>query len=167
MRESALLYGDSIEEMQFMSENSVDLIIADPPFGIKHSKERSSYNREDLTIDGYVEVDEDEYDAFTDQWIEGAARVLNQRGSMYIVSGWNRLEDVLKAVRWNGLHTINHLIWRYPFGVYTKRKYVTSHYHILFVVKDKNYYNFNREARYSDDHVLHKKKMNYYDREDV
>jgi site-specific DNA-methyltransferase (adenine-specific) len=150
-----------------MQSNSIDLIIADPPFGIKHSKEIGSYNREDLTINGYIEIDEEEYDAFTDQWIAEASNVLKKSGSMYIVSGWNRLEDILKAIRWNNLHLINHIIWRYSFGVYTKRKYVTSHYHILFVVKDKRHYIFNREARYSDDHVLHGKKMNYYDREDV
>jgi site-specific DNA-methyltransferase (adenine-specific) len=86
---------------------------------------------------------------------------------MYIVSGWNRLEDILKAVRWNNLHTINHIIWHYPFGVYTKKKYVTSHYHILFVVKNKNNYKFNREAIYTDEKMLDGKKINYYDRQDV
>ena len=123
-------------------------------------------------MDAYVEVHEDEYDEFCDHWISQAANILTPTGSMYVVSGWNNLEDVLRALRQNNLHTVNHLIWHYPFGVYTRKKYVTSHYHILFVVKNPKSYTFNRECRWEDKdrgyfEEEEGRSLNYMDRESV
>jgi site-specific DNA-methyltransferase (adenine-specific) len=154
--------------MEGMDEGSIDLIIADPPFGIKQNKNNGSYNRDQsLVMDGYVEIPEKDYDLFCDNWIYQAARVLTSSGSMYVVSGWTNLEDVLRALRQNRLHMINHMIWNYPFGVHTMKKYVTSHYHILFVVKNPKEYTFNRECYYKDKQKSDGKSLNYLDRQDV
>ena len=51
-------------------------------------------------------------------------------------------------------HLLNHLIWKYQFGVYTKRKYVTSHYHILFLVKDPKRHTFNKIRDYMEDVLI-------------
>jgi site-specific DNA-methyltransferase (adenine-specific) len=83
--------------------------------------------------------------------MEQAARVLAPSGSMYVFSGWNRLRDILEGLDAAGLTTINHLIWKYQFGVYTTKKYVTSHYHILFAVKDPKKYTFNKIDHYAED----------------
>lgn len=168
-----LINGDCIPIMEGMDESSVDLIIADPPFGIKQNKNNGAYNRDKtLVMDAYVEVHADEYDWFCDDWITQAHHVLTPTGSMYVVSGWNNLEDVLRALRQNNFHMVNHLIWRYSFGVYTRKKYVTSHYHILFVVKNPKSYTFNRECRWKDKARGHfeeaeGRSLNYMDRESV
>ena len=57
----------------------------------------------------------------------------------------------LKVLTEAGFTTINHLIWKYQFGVFTKKKYVTSHYHILFVVKNPARYTFNKIDHYPED----------------
>ena len=62
-----------------------------------------------------------------------------------------RLRDILEGIDAAGLTTINHLIWKYQFGVFTKNKYVTSHYHILYVVKDPKDYTFNKIDHYPED----------------
>ncbi len=43
---------------------------------------------------------------------------------------------------------INHVIWKYQFGVFTRNKYVTSHYHVLFLAKNANNYYFNKMEHY-------------------
>ena len=58
------------------------------------------------------------------------------------------------------LQEINHLIAQYSFGVYTKNKWVSSHYHILFWAK-KGKRTFNSHAVYLD------KKHSYQDRQSV
>jgi site-specific DNA-methyltransferase (adenine-specific) len=80
-----------------------------------------------------------------------AFRVLRPTGSLYVFSGWNRLRDVLQTLDETGFTTINHLIWKYQFGVFTKKKYVTSHYHILFAAKDPKHYTFNKVEHYPED----------------
>ena len=163
-----LILGDCIEKMADISDRSIDLIIADPPFGIKHDKELPNYNRDSgLVLGNYIEVPEAEYDKFSDEWISQAARVLSSSGTMYIISGWNRLEDVLRAIRQSKLNVVNHIIWHYPFGVYTKKKYVTSHYHILMVTKKKSGWVFNREAYFKDSDKDKGGSLNYTHRQDV
>ena len=46
---------------------------------------------------------------------------------------------------------INHLIWHYNFGVYTKTKFVSSHYHILYYAKTKGKPYFNKNAYHNED----------------
>ena len=123
-----------------------------PPFAIDFKAQRLNYNRKGSNVlEGYQEIPEAEYGEFTKRWIAEAERVLSPTGSMYIFSGWNRLRDILEGIDDAGLTTINHLIWKYQFGVFTKKKYVTSHYHILFVVKDPKRYTFNKIDHYPED----------------
>ncbi len=56
--------------------------------------------------------------------------------------------NVLVAVDHAGLKVINHLIWKYQFGVFTRKKFVTSHYHVLFLAKDPKQYFFNKIDHY-------------------
>ncbi len=152
LRQDTLYHGDALTLMPEIPEGSIDLIVTDPPFAINFKAHRLNYNRTDRNVlDGYREIPETEYREFTTRWITEATRILAPAGSMYIFSGWNRLRDILEGIDNAGLTTINHLIWKYQFGVYTKKKYVTSHYHILFVVKDPKHYTFNKMDHYPED----------------
>jgi site-specific DNA-methyltransferase (adenine-specific) len=147
-----LYKGDALTLLPQIPGGSVDLIVTDPPFAIDFKAQRLNYNRTGSNvIEGYQEIPEEEYGQFTRQWIAEAARVLSPAGSMYIFSGWNRLRDILEGIDEAGLATINHLIWKYQFGVFTKKKFVTSHYHILFVVKNPKQYTFNKIDHYPED----------------
>jgi site-specific DNA-methyltransferase (adenine-specific) len=144
--------GDAHDLLLEIPSDTIDLIVTDPPFGIRFSAQRENYNRSGARVlEGYREVEVQDYGAFTCRWIQEAARVLNPRGSMYVVSGWNGLKDVLTALDMAGLTTVNHLIWKYQFGVFTRKKYVTSHYHILFAVRDRRNYTFHKIHHYPED----------------
>ena len=77
---------------------------------------------------------------------------------MFLVSGWTNLKDIMIAVDDVGFTTINHLIWKYQFGVFTKNKFVTSHYHILFLVKNEKKYKFNKIDHYPEDVLVVKRE---------
>jgi site-specific DNA-methyltransferase (adenine-specific) len=150
--EDLLYVGDALDLLPQVPDGSVDLIVTDPPFAIDFKAQRLNYNRIGSNVlEGYQEIPEAEYGEFTKRWIAEAERVLSPTGSMYIFSGWNRLRDILEGIDDAGLTTVNHLIWKYQFGVFTKKKYVTSHYHILFVVKDLKRYTFNKIDHYPED----------------
>ncbi len=141
-------FGDCIPGMQKMPACSIDLVIADPPFGIDFDGRGSQYNRKtELVVEGYKEVQGD-YDRFTMAWIAELPRIMKETASAYIFSGWTNLKDVLVAVDNAGLVVINHIIWKYQFGVFTHRKYVTSHYHVLFLAKNPIRYYFNKIEHY-------------------
>jgi site-specific DNA-methyltransferase (adenine-specific) len=150
--EDNLYEGDALTLLPKIPGGSIDLIVTDPPFAIEFKAQRLNYNRKGSNVlEGYQEVPGAEYREFTRTWIREAARVLSPTGSMYIFSGWNRLRDILEGIDDVGLTTVNHLIWKYQFGVFTKKKYVTSHYHILFVVKNPKHYTFNKIDHYPED----------------
>ena len=150
-------------------DNSVDLIITDPPYGINGDTLHKHYNRDEaFVIDGYVEIPEPEYGDFSVRWVKEADRVLRPGGSIYIVSGYTNLFHILHALRETGLKEINHIIWKYSFGVFTRRKYISSHYHILLYEKPGGERTFNIESRYGlNEKTEDNRSQNNADREDV
>jgi site-specific DNA-methyltransferase (adenine-specific) len=155
--------------LRHLADASVDLIITDPPYGIQGDRLHRHYNRDErYVVDGYVEVEAGRYNAFSRAWIAQAQRVLRPGGQIYIVSGYTNLYDVLDALRGTSLREINHLIWKYNFGVYTSTKFVSSHYHILYYAKPGGRRTFNLQARFAlDDGAPDGGSANYRDREDV
>lgn len=152
-----------------LKDGSVDLIITDPPYGIAGDTLHKHYNRnEEHVLEGYIEVPAAEYAEFSGKWIAEAARVLRPGGSLYIVSGYTHLRHVLNALAQTDLEEINHIIWKYNFGVYAKSKYISSHYHILYYVKPGGKPTFNTFCRYADmEKTEGNGSLNYRDREDV
>lgn len=161
--------GDCVTLMGELPAQCIDLVITDPPFAIDFKAARANYNRTgSRVIAGYNEIAESDYQAFTNAWLSQATRVLKDSGSMYIFSGWNHLKDLLIAIDSCGLTTVNHLIWKYQFGVVTTRKYVTSHYHCLYVCKDDATRKFHPYARFDKDAKNgHSGSAHYKDKEDV
>jgi site-specific DNA-methyltransferase (adenine-specific) len=151
-----------------LAENSIDLIITDPPYGIGGDLVHRHYKRrEEYVIDGYVEIMQADYAGFSLSWIKQAERILRPGGSIYIVSGYSNLIHILNALEETSLVEMNHIIWKYNFGVYTRNKYVSSHYHVLFWTKPGGKRIFNTYARFDADSKIDGRSLNYADREDV
>lgn len=171
MKNKNVFYNEDCIEgcKKHFEDGSVDLIITDPPYGIEGDQLHKHYNRkENFVIDGYVEVPAEAYEGFSAQWIQQAERILKPGGCIYIISGYTNLFSILKALRETQLEELNHIIWKYNFGVYTKLKYVSSHYHILFYKKPGEPHTFNTYARYGAlEQTDEGGSLNYLDREDV
>lgn len=151
-------------------DESIDLIITDPPYGIGGDLLHKHYNRrEEFVLDGYIEVPREKYGKFSYSWIKEAERVLKPGGSMYIISGYTNLVYILNALLQTRLKEVNHIIWKYNFGVFTKNKFVSSHYHVLYYTKEGGKPTFNTFCRYSDYEKDNNSNtsLNYQDREDV
>ncbi len=153
---------DCIEGMAaHIGDESIDMIFTDPPYGIEGDALDLAYNRnESKVVPGYIDVPKETYAEFSNQWIAQCERVLKPGGSIYIVSGYSNLVHILNALHSTKLIEVNHLIAQYTFGVYTKTKFVSSHYHILFWQK-KGKRTFNTDAFFDGT------KESYNDRQSV
>ncbi|MEM3143424.1 MAG: site-specific DNA-methyltransferase [Candidatus Nitrosotenuis sp.] len=158
-----------IDGMQSIPANKIDLIVTDPPFAIDFKATKQNYNRTaSRVMQGYNEIKQEEYSDFTSKWMSHAFRILKDSGSMYVFSGWNNLKDILNALDNVGFTTINHIIWKYQFGVVTSKKYVTSHYHCIYVcknVKKRRFYPFSRFTK--NQKTPEGRSLHYKDKEDV
>ena len=147
---------------QHVADNSIDLIFTDPPYGIDGDELDVHYHREEsFVVPGYFDVPLSQYAKFSMDWIKECARVLRPGGSIYIVSGYTNLHHILNALHSTELEEINHIIAKYSFGVSTKNKWVSSHYHVLFWTKPekgKQKRTFNSNWKYTD------QKDSYHDR---
>jgi site-specific DNA-methyltransferase (adenine-specific) len=164
-----IYHGDCTEGMAKISSQSVDLVITDPPFGIDFKAKRENYNRKgSRVLDGYNEIHENDYLTFTENWMSEVKRVLKDSGSMFVFSGWNNLKDILITLDKLDFITVNHLVWKYQFGVVTSRKFVTSHYHCLYVCLDDKKRKFFPYSRFDKEDKKHNGgSLSYQDREDV
>ena len=160
---------DCIDGMKTIPNEKIDLVVTDPPFAINFKAKKANYNRTaSRVLSGYNEITKENYYEFTLNWMSQCFRILKESGGMYVFSGWNNLADILNAIEEIGFITVNHIIWKYQFGVVTNRKFVTSHYHCLYICKnDKKrkffpYERFSKEEKNNQGRSLH-----YKDKEDV
>ena len=161
---------DCVEGMKkIIKDNTIDLVITDPPFAIDFKAKRENYNRtQTRVLEGYQEIPKEKYYDFTLNWMKEVYRVLKDSGCMYVFSGWNNLKDILNALDNVGFITVNHIIWKYQFGVVTTRKFITSHYHCLYVCKNDKKRKFFPYARFSKNAKTQEgKSLHYEDKEDV
>lgn len=147
---------------QHVADESVDLIFTDPPYGIDGDGLDVLYHRDESNVvPGYIDVPLSQYAKFSKEWIKECERVLRPGGTIYIVSGYTNLHHILNALHDTSLEEVNHIIAKYSFGVSTKNKFVSSHYHVLFWQKPdkgKQKRTFNSNWKYTD------QKDSYHDR---
>jgi len=169
LRVNSIHNRDCIDGMKQIGSSSVDLVITDPPFAIDFRASRANYNRtQSRVLEGYNEIPRERYHDFTLGWMREVFRILKASGSMYVFSGWNNLRDILNVLDDVGFVVINHIIWKYQFGVVTKRKFVTSHYHCLYTCKNERERKFFPYSRYSKDaRGKNGGSLHYRDKEDV
>lgn len=160
---------DCLEGMKLLSDGSIDLVITDPPFAIDFKAKRTNYNRtQSRVLEGYNEIPKGKYRDFSLKWMGEVHRLLKESGSMYVFSGWNNLKDILVALDELGFVTVNHIIWKYQFGVVTSRRFVTSHYHCMYVCKDDGKRKFFPFSRYEKNaNSKQGGSLHYRDKEDV
>ncbi len=158
-----------IEGMKLINSESVDLIAADPPYGIRYGENEGLYNRsKEGILSGYVDIPLSLYPQFSKEWIQECYRVLKETGSIYIVSGWQNYPILFNCVQDARFTILNMLAWQYQFGTNTKKKFVTAFNPIIFAVKNTKKYKFYKNCRFSDtDRTTNGNKAHYKDRESV
>ncbi|HEX7008527.1 MAG TPA: DNA methyltransferase, partial [Phycisphaeraceae bacterium] len=127
MERNTIHVGDCLKLMAGWPADSVDLIFADPPYNIGYTYDHYQDRRSD-----------EDYIAWTYQWIDACARLLKPSGSFYILIGDEYAAEArlhLKALERQGrLLFRNWIIWHYTFGQRCKIKFNRSHAHLFYCV---------------------------------
>jgi site-specific DNA-methyltransferase (adenine-specific) len=128
--------GDCIRgAREHIPDGSVDLIVTDPPYGINGDRLHQHYNRMRRSSSRVTSKSRSRVRGVQQEVDPGGRTDPPARRVDLHRSGYTNLYHILHALRQTGLREVNHIIWKYNFGVYTSRKYVSSHYHILFYEK--------------------------------
>ncbi len=130
-----IITGDCIEELKRLADGSAALVFADPPYNIG------------IEYDDYKDsMDDRSYRAWCDRWIAECARVLSPSGSMWILINDEHAAHMAISMQAAGLHQRSWVIWYETFGVNCTRKFNRTKRHLLYAVKNKGRFTFNRDA---------------------
>jgi len=130
--------GDCIEIMKEIPDGSIDLIVADPPYGISYKSNFRKQKFEKLQNDDVVLVD----------WLNNAFRVLKTDGAMYCFTRWDIYPDWFAIV--SELFKIkNCIVWYKKGGGLgdLKSGYIYNHEFIIYAIKGNHVL---KEKRCSD-----------------
>lgn len=127
----AIIVSDVVDCLKQLPDESVQLIIADPP-----------YNIDIAEWDNY-----ENYTEWASQWINEAFRVLKKTGNMVIFGGFqfdnSGRGDLLELVHYIRNYTdfklVNVIIWYYKNGISARRFYSNRHEEIMWFAKTKKY----------------------------
>ena len=138
MEPDTIYGGDAIKLLAEWPAGQIDLVFADPPFNIGY------------VYDKYKDdVPDEQYVAWSRDWISACYRVLKPTGSFYIAIGDDFVADIRLIGRELGLHLRNWIIWRYTFGQNMRTKFSRAHTHILYFTKHATDFAFNdRQLRF-------------------
>ena len=128
-----IIYGDALEAIKSLPDNSVDLIFADPPYNI--GKNVNGQSEKWKTEEGYLE--------WCYEWLDLCIQKLKLNGSFYVMTATQFMPYFDIYLR-KKLDILSRIVWSYDSsGVQAKKYYGSMYEPILFCVKDKNNYTFN------------------------
>jgi site-specific DNA-methyltransferase (adenine-specific) len=121
--------GDALTELALLKSNSVDLIIADPPYNLGKNYENNFDNKEF-----------EEYLKFSRKWLQDSQRVLKEDGTIYVFMGV-RFISYLFLILDQELKMIfnSWVVWHYTQGLGKTKGFSPRHDDILMFTKSSKY----------------------------
>ena len=122
-----LIHTDALEGFQSISDSSVDLIIADPPYNLRKDYGNDSDNKS-----------KEEYLKFTRSWLKEAVRVLKNNGTIYVFMGVRFISHLYIILEEEcGLEFNSWIVWHYTQGMGKTKGFSPRHDDILMFTKGK------------------------------
>ncbi len=121
---------DFFEGIARLDDESVDLVVADPPYGLGKDYGNDS---DHLTGDDYV--------GFSRRWLEALLPKLTPDGSMYVFLSWQNSPEVFSLFK-KHLIMLNEIIWdrRVPSMGGSTRRYSSVHDNIGFFARSRRHH---------------------------
>jgi len=121
---------DVLNGIDKVSNNSVDLVVSDPPYCL--GKDYGN-NSDKLKPRDYLE--------WSKKWIDAVIPKIKDTGSFYIFLSWRHSPEIFSYMK-SKLVMLNEIIWdrKVPSMGGSTRKFSSVHDNIGFFVKTKNYY---------------------------
>ncbi|MFC5427533.1 DNA-methyltransferase [Paraburkholderia denitrificans] len=125
-----LLNRDFLTDAANLPDASIDLIVADPPYGLGKDYGNDSDKRSG-----------EDFLAWTCEWLELAIPKLKPSGSLYVFCTWQYAPEIFVFLK-SKLTMINEIVWdrRVPSMGGTTRRFTSVHDNIGFFAVSKNYY---------------------------
>lgn len=153
-----LLLGNSIEVLKSIKKDSIDMIFADPPYGLSNDGITCKNGK-------MVSVNKGKWDksngikedfAFHSKWIKACKRVLKPNGTIWITGTYHSIYACGYSLQLNGFKILNDIAWFKPNAApnLSCKYFTASHETIIWAIKEpseKHTYNYET-MKYGDWH---------------
>jgi len=134
MKKHRIIKGDCLKKLKKLQDNSVDLVITDPPFNI--GKKYNSY------VD---RKSKNEYIKWCESWLLECIRVLKEGGAFYLFN-YPENNAYLMPFLDNNLTFKRWMTWHYPTNTgVSPTNFTRTQHSILFYIKGKKPRVFNKK----------------------
>jgi len=150
MLDTDIIYqGDCLKLFKSIDSNSVDLIVADPPYGIK----KDFGNGDNWSLNKHSE-----WFDWMKKWLDESKRVLKPNGSLFVYGIHHNIGYIQTYLYEIGLHYGRLFIWHYENNFSTYKRAPAAKYEpLLWFYKGKNYtYHIIREPYKSTERLKNK-----------
>ncbi len=143
---NVFLNKDCISGMREIPDNSIDLILADPPYNLSKGSQIVWNNEEkslgmggkwNKVMEDWDDMSLSDYLAFSKSWLKEAQRILKPTGSMWIFGTYHNIGLINFICQYLGIEIINEVVWykRNSFPNLRGRRLTASHETILWCNK--------------------------------
>lgn len=130
-----IVNGDAIEKLKDIPDESIDLIVTDPPYNLNKDYGNNSDN---LEFEEYLE--------FSRKWLNECKRVLKKNGTIYVFMGMRYISYIYMILEQELKFKFNSWItWHYTQGVGKTKGFSPRHDDILMFTKSDKY-TFNLDS---------------------
>ena len=122
------ILGDTLESIKYIPHNSIDLIIADPPYNLDKDFGGNKFKR----------MSYDEYEEYTEKWLLAVLPLMKENASIYICCDWQSSGPIEKVLR-KYLIVRNRITWQREKGRGAQTNWKNGMEDIWFATKSNNY----------------------------
>lgn len=146
---NTIINGNSIDEMEKLQPESVDLIFADPPYFMRTDGKLKRIEGTTFSgcVDAWDKFDSSEsYEEFTEKWLSACYRILKPNGSIWVIGGMQCIYTIGAIMQKLGFWFINDVIWQKtnPTPNFMGTRINNSHETLIWATKSqKSKFTFN------------------------
>lgn len=126
--------GDLFKVAELLPRNSIDLIVADPPYNLTKNFNGATFSKKKAS----------DYEKYTREWISLVEPLLKDNGSIYVCCDWES-SLIIGKVLGEFFHVRNRITWQREKGRGAKSNWKNGMEDIWFATKSSKY-TFNLEA---------------------
>ena len=124
-----IICGDALEELKKIKDESIDLIVTDPPYNL--NKDYGN-NDDKLEFNEYME--------FSRRWLKECKRILKRNGTIYVFMGMRYISYIYMILEQELDFNFNSWItWHYTQGIGKTKGFSPRHDDILMFTKSNKY----------------------------
>lgn len=122
------ILGDTFEVLKYLPENSVDLMIVDPPYNLTKSFHGNVFSKKNT----------EEYEDYTRLWLSLVYPLLKENGTIYVCCDWES-SMIIGNVLTEFFHVRNRITWQREKGRGAKSNWKNGMEDIWFATKSNDY----------------------------